>query len=278
MCAQLSNAQNGDVAARTAHYVSPQDEKFVDMEKALWDAWKTKDRKPYEDLLSDKFFEVDVTGTYDKATGIGEMDKCDLKDYAILDPQVRHFNDQTVLLTYELTVHDICEGQPVPEHQTINILFVREKGKWLKVLDSEVPKSAAISGQSARDRLIGSWKQVSSEETLDDGTVVQLDEIGLLTYDATGHMSGQAMRLSEPKQKVPSDSTYQSNGYDAYFGTFTVDEEKHTVTHHVQGGVAHALVGKNLVRSYSFDGDRLIMKPANSGERWKVVFEKNRVY
>jgi hypothetical protein len=43
------------------------------MEKVLWEAWKTKDRKPYEDLLSDKFFEVDVTGTYAKATEIGYM-------------------------------------------------------------------------------------------------------------------------------------------------------------------------------------------------------------
>ncbi|HEX4920746.1 MAG TPA: DUF4440 domain-containing protein, partial [Candidatus Bathyarchaeia archaeon] len=214
ICLQFSNAQEKDVATKTAPHIAPQDQKFVDMEKVLWDAWKTKDRKPYEDLLSAEFFEVDVTGTYDKATEISYMDKCDLKDYAILDPQVRHLNDQTVLLTYRLTVHDICEGQPVPEHQIINILFVREKGKWLKVLDSEVPKSDATSGQSARERLIGSWKEVSSEETLPDGTVVQLDEVGLLTYDASGHMSGQTMRRSEPKHKVPSDSIYHSNGYD----------------------------------------------------------------
>ena len=86
------------------------------------------------------------------------------------------------------------------------------------------------------------------------------------------------MRRSEPKQQVPSDSIYQSNGYDAYFGTFTVDEDMHTVTHHVEGGVARELVGKDLVRSYSFEGDRLILKPVNADENWSVVFEKNRTY
>lgn len=399
---QFLNAQENRASTKKVAHVSPQDQKFVDMEKALWDAWKTKDQKPYEELLSDNFFEVDVTGTYDKATEISYMDKCDLKDYAILDPQVRHLNDQTVLLTYKLAVHDICEGQPVPEHQTINTLFVREKGKWLKVLDSEVPKSDVtssasederklkqleqdwldsyregdadkmsriladdfigrwgdgstqtkgeqlrairtgeekhssnhldecnvriygdtavvtglqseqsilegrdgtgtysytdvfvkrngtwqvvasetkrVAGRSARERLIGSWKQVSDEEILADGSVVRLDEVGLLTFDASGYMSGQAMRRSEPRQKIPSDLTYQSNGYDAYFGTFAVDEEKHTVTHHVQGGVARQLVGKDLVRSYSFEGDRLIMTPANSDEHWTVVYEKNKTY
>ena len=398
----FSFAREKDASAKNAPHVSPQDQKFVDMEKALWEAWKTKDRKPYEDLLSDKFFEVDVTGTYDKATEISYMDKCDLKDYAILDPQVTHLNDETVLLTYKGTVHDICEGQPVPEHLIINIVFVREKGKWLRVLDSEVPKSESssdpsedertlkqleqdwldayregdaekmsriladdfvgrwgdgsttdkrgtvepvrtgadrhssnqlvecnvriygdtavvtgiqteqsvlegrdgsgtysytdvfvkrggrwqivasetkrVAGRSARERLIGSWKEISSEESLPDGTVLHLNEVGLATYDASGHMSGQAMRRSEPKQQVPSDSIYQSNGYDAYFGTFTVDEDKHTVTHHVEGGVARELVGKDLVRSYSFEGDRLILKPMNADEHWTVVLEKNKSY
>jgi len=433
ICFPFSNAQEKDAPTKSASHVAPQDQKFVDMENTLWDAWKNKDRKPYDDLLSDKFVEVDVTGTYDKVTEISEMDKCDLKDYAILDPKVRHLNDEAVLLTYKATIHDICEGQPVPEHQIITILFVREKGKWKKVLDSEVPQPAqqvgstqsaaenadgirgaqdaliaayihrdtaaldriladeytfinddaggvankkqildgfkaggdreitsyarrddqvrmygdvavltyryqstetykgrenggdfrvtrilvkrdgrwqAVGGQETRvsgsepsaslpstkttetgfssdqtrktsdipPRLIGSWRQVSDEEMLPDGSVVQLDEIGLLTYDTSGHMSGQTMRRSEPTQKIPSDSTYLSNGYDAYFGTFTVDEEEHTITHHVEGGVARPLVGKDLVRSYSFDGDRLIMKPANSDEHWKVVFEKNRAH
>jgi len=152
ICFQFSNAQEKDASAKNAlPHVSPQDQIFVDMEKVLWEAWKTKNRKPYEELLSDKFFEVDVTGSYDKATEISYMDKCDLKDYSIIDPQVRHLNDETVLLTYKGTIHDICEGQPVPEDQTINILFVRERGKWLKVLDSEVtqPAQQVQSTQSA---------------------------------------------------------------------------------------------------------------------------------
>src|SRR5260370_19342980 len=63
ICFSCSNAQEKNASTKNAPHVSPQDQKFVDTEKALWEAWKTKDRKPYEDLLSDKFFEVDVTGT-----------------------------------------------------------------------------------------------------------------------------------------------------------------------------------------------------------------------
>jgi len=48
--------------------------------------------------------------------------------------------------------------------------------------------------------------------------------------------------------------------------------------HHIEGGVARQLVGKDLMRSYSFDGDRLIMKPTNADEHWTLVFEKNKGY
>jgi hypothetical protein len=89
-------------------------------------------------------------------------------------------------------------------------------------------------------------------------------------------MSAQVMRRSGQTHQVPSDAIYLSNGYDAYFGTYTVDEEKHTVTHHVEGSASKQLVGKDLVRSFTFSGDRLVFKPTNPDERWTVVLQKNR--
>src|SRR6185312_2240022 len=133
-------------------------------------------------------------------------------------------------------------------------IFAKRDGHWRMVGGQETkvnpqPDFTAVTSQTpsselnARERLIGSWKQVSDEEILPDGSVVHLDEVGLLTYDRSGHMSGQTMRRSAPMQRIPSDATYQSNGYDAYFGTFTVDEDRHIVTHHVEGAVARQLVG-----------------------------------
>jgi len=86
------------------------------------------------------------------------------------------------------------------------------------------------------------------------------------------------MRRSEAAQRIPSDSIYQNDGYDAYFGIYTIDKDKHTITHHVEGGVARQLVGKDLMRSFTFDGEHLIMKPATADEHWTVVFEKNKSY
>ena len=47
----------------------------------------------------------------------------------------------------------------------------------------------------------------------------------------------------------------------------------HTFTYHVEGSLVRALVGKALPRVYEFKGNQLIVKSANSAERWRAVWE-----
>jgi len=52
-----------------------------------------------------------------------------------------------------------------------------------------------------------------------------------------------------------------------------VNEETHTVTHHVQGSITRGLVGKDLSRVYQFSGNHMIIKSANPDEHWSVTWE-----
>ena len=56
-----------------------------------------------------------------------------------------------------------------------------------------------------------------------------------------------------------SENSQSVNGYDAYFAKYTVDETSHTVTHHLEGALAAADVGKNLVCEFQLSGDKLII-------------------
>jgi hypothetical protein len=47
------------------------------------------------------------------------------------------------------------------------------------------------------------------------------------------------------------------NGYEAYFGTYTIDETNRTVTHHLEGALAAADVGRNLMRQFQVSGEKL---------------------
>lgn len=129
-------------------------------------------------------------------------------------------------------------------------------------------QDAGINGSKVQ--LVGTWRLVSRAVTSENGKpaeepVLGAVPVGYLMYDTTGHMAVQLMRQSRSKtidcavsSSGPSDnSPLFVNGYEAYFGTYTVDDTKHTVTHHLEGALAASDLGKDLVRHFQISGDKL---------------------
>lgn len=91
-------------------------------------------------------------------------------------------------------------------------------------------------------------------------------------------MAAQLMRPDRPiaidcgmPGPAPNQNSQPVNGYDAYFGTYTIDATSHTVTHHLEGALSAADVGKNLVREFKVSGDKLtIIVRTNSPEERQI--------
>jgi hypothetical protein len=131
-------------------------------------------------------------------------------------------------------------------------------------------KRDADSG-SAREKLIGAWHLVSLAMAAADGRQNPTAGIlGTLIYTRDGHMSVQLMY---PQSAAALSNDYARNGYEASFGSYDVNEEAHTVTHHVEGSVTRGLVGKDLPRAYQFSDGHLIIKSTRPDEHWSVTWE-----
>src|SRR5260370_16689151 len=61
------------------------------------------------------------------------------------------------------------------------------------------------------------------------------------------------------------------NGYEAYFGTYTLDETNHAVTHHLEGALAAADMGRNLIRQFQVSGDKLTIVVRTSSPKEKQI-------
>lgn len=137
-----------------------------------------------------------------------------------------------------------------------------------------VPAASAAAKRPASDReqLIGAWRLVSMDEPGPDGKVNSIEGLtGTLIYTRDGHMSVQIMY---PPSSSAVSNDYVLNGYEASFGSYDIDEAKHTITHHVQGSITRGLVGKDLTRVYQVTGNRrLIIKSTRPDEHWSVVWE-----
>jgi hypothetical protein len=122
-----------------------------------------------------------------------------------------------------------------------------------------------------RELLIGAWHLVSLEAPGPDGKLAAVPGLkGMLVYTRDGHVSVQIMY---PESQSSLSNDYVLNGYEASFGSYTLNEAAHTVTHHVKGSITQGLLGKDLTRHYQLTHRRLIIRSVRSDEHWSVTWQ-----
>ena len=123
---------------------------------------------------------------------------------------------------------------------------------------------------SAESRFVGIWKLVSLESRSTDGEVTKPfgdHPLGRITYDSNGNMSAFAFRPDRPHfasgdlfSGTPEETQAAFDGLVSYYGTFSVQGNEGTVTHHVKGAAFPNRIGTNQVRHFRFERDRLILQ------------------
>jgi len=127
--------------------------------------------------------------------------------------------------------------------------------------------------QGIRDRFVGAWRLAWLEEPDPDGKIHRPDCSGLLVYTRDGHISVQVMYRNPQAATAAGQVQYAQGGYEASFGTYSLDERAHTFTYHVEGAMVRTLIGKDLPRVYEFSGNQLIVKSPNPHEHWRAAWE-----
>jgi len=164
------------------------------------------------------------------------------------------------------TIFDGERREPGPRRFTE--IWVYENRRW-----QEVGRQAtSIAASEEPECFVGTWNLESIEGKDESGEWVALqdrfgpDPAGYLMYDSDGHMSAQIMRrdrrpfAAESRRDVsPAEAKEALLGYTAYFGTYSVDTDEETVTHHRVGNIVPNEVAVDGTRFYHFDGDRLTL-------------------
>jgi Lipocalin-like domain len=154
----------------------------------------------------------------------------------------------------------------------------------------DAPNAEAAAGPLAT-RLIGTWRLVSREDRTPAGEPraepsLGSDPLALLFFDKAGNFAVQFMRRgrgsapeTEPAGLLPNNSRARG-GYDAYFGTYSVDEAHGNVRTLLLGALSQENVGREFTRTMSVAGDELTIRLETAtpdGEailrtlRWKRV-------
>jgi hypothetical protein len=152
---------------------------------------------------------------------------------------------------------------------------------------------ASASTAAERNKFIGVWKLVSGESRNEVTGEVRYpwgrQPVGRLSYDEAGRVFAQLMNPGRRSvggaanrgaaaaiaTASTDDMREMLTGFNAYFGTFDVDEPSRTMIHHLQSALIPSWVGTDQRRKYEFSGrDQLILFNVASEAAYRLVWQR----
>jgi Lipocalin-like domain len=129
--------------------------------------------------------------------------------------------------------------------------------------------------------LPGTWKLISRIDRSHSGErrvepSLGEDPVALLFYDRSGNFAAQFMKrdrttpISDVTVSASNNSRAQG-GYDAYFGTYMIDDAEKTVSQRLVGALSKENVGMVVTRRMLVEGDTLTIKLETTSAEGEAV-------
>ena len=117
--------------------------------------------------------------------------------------------------------------------------------------------------------LVGAWRMTSLEVGT-EGTLQAVPYSGQIIFTEACTMSVQAMN---PDANAPA-TPYTTNGYEAFYGTVTIDDAAKTFVVTVESSLVRNLIGQNMTRVFDVSGDTLVLTPPDPAEGWRATYAR----
>ncbi len=152
----------------------------------------------------------------------------------------------------------------------------------------DAPKPASpTSPPAGGESFLGTWKLVSWTRTNDQGETTRPygeDAFGGIFYEPNGKMAAVLTRRDRAKLSTQRGVSFTAEdfekvarGYFSYSGTYTVDEEEATVTHHVEACTNPNWPGGDRVREFERQGpNRIALRPRESEDEVELVWMREQ--
>ncbi len=144
----------------------------------------------------------------------------------------------------------------------------------------------ALDESWVRNKIIGTWKLISAEDTLRNGSIRAIYGLkgqGFLMYSADGFMCAVLMdpdrpKWAEPQKPTRAEKASAFDGSYGYCGRYEIDAKHNKLVHLPEVSTGPDFVATRQVRPYQFQGNRMIFSDTVEGESdvasWKIVWEK----
>ena len=118
---------------------------IVALEKSAFEAWKKKDKKFFEEHMSENGQYLDLNGVGGKAQYVKAIidNDCTVSRYSLDNTKVTLLSKDVALLTYRYAHDVVCGGNPEASPLWATTVYVKRGGKWLIAFHQEIAAAQA---------------------------------------------------------------------------------------------------------------------------------------
>jgi len=116
-------------------------------EKAAWQAFKDKKTDDFKKVVSPNLVAVYAEGMSDLQKELADMQKWDMKSFAISDYKVTSDGSDTVITTYKVTIEGAYDGKDQTGTYNAASVWKKQKGKgeWQAIFHTNIKQAATAT-------------------------------------------------------------------------------------------------------------------------------------
>ena len=122
---------------------APTEDALMEKEKAAWQAFKDKKPDDFKKLVSANLVAVYAEGMSDMQKELADMQKWDMKSFAISDYKVTSDAPGTVVTTYKVAIEGTYDGKDQSGTYNAASVWKKQKGEWQAIFHTNVKEETA---------------------------------------------------------------------------------------------------------------------------------------
>jgi hypothetical protein len=112
-------------------------------EKAAWEAFKDKKPDDFKKVVSAKLVAVYAEGMSDMEKELADMQKWDMKSFAISDYKVMSAGPDICVTTYKVTIEGTYDGKDQSGTYNAGSVWKKQSGQWQAIFHTNVKEAPA---------------------------------------------------------------------------------------------------------------------------------------
>ena len=130
-------------ASITLAVAGPNDDAIIANEKAAWQAFKDKKGDDFKKVVAANFLGVYAEGVSDMKKEMDDMQKWDMKSFAISNYNIFPDGADTIVATYTVVLQGTYDGKDSSGTYNAGSVWKMQKGAWMAIFHTNVKQEAA---------------------------------------------------------------------------------------------------------------------------------------